>query len=196
MISSVSGKIIHKFKEAVLVDVNKIGYKVFIPVNLWMDFKVGQEVNLFTYQCIRESSSDLYGFLNPDELVFFELLMTISGIGPKSALGILSVASLKDLKRAIITGDASILTVVSGIGNKTAQRIILELKNKIEKEGMVDESSKANPADQEVIDGLVNLGYSYRQAREAVNNVSEKIKDISQRLKESLKYLAKKNNTL
>lgn len=182
----------NKVKGALIILVDKIGYKVYLPVNLLMEYKIGQEVNLYIYHCVREDADDLYGFSSLDELNFFELLMTVSGVGPKTALGILSAAKINDLKQAIINGDASVLTVVSGVGNKTAQRIILELKNKISKEEVVGTELGLRPGDEEVIEGLISLGYSPKQARESVSRVSAKIIDVSQRLKEALRCLAEK----
>ncbi|HEX9664685.1 MAG TPA: Holliday junction branch migration protein RuvA [Patescibacteria group bacterium] len=191
MISYLSGIIIHKFSDSVLVDVNQIGYRVYLPADLLADLNMGDEAKLFTHQYIRESSSELFGLISPDQLNFFELLLSISGIGPKSALGILSVAKVADIKKAILSEDASILTVVSGIGPKTAQRIILELKNKVKKEADQTGLEAFSSTDKEVIDGLVSLGYSVQQARQAVSKLSVDSEDISDKLKEALKHLSK-----
>jgi Holliday junction DNA helicase RuvA len=171
------------------VDVTRVGYKIFVT-----DFAMGkiagkEEVELYTHTYVREDTLSLYGFLSLDELEMFELLISISGIGPKAGIGILSIAEPKTIRTAVISGDSSILTRVSGVGKKTAERVILELKNRIAE--LPGEDQGAARADSEAIEALTSLGYSVSQAREALKNVPEKIKDVSERVKEALKRLGK-----
>ena len=172
-----------------MVDVNDIGYKIFVT-----DFAMGkiageEEVELYTHTYVREDALSLYGFLTLDELEMFELLISISGIGPKAAIGILTIAEPKTIRTAIITGDSSILTRVSGVGKKTAERVILELKNRIAE--LPGEDQGMARADSEAIEALASLGYSVAQAREALKDVPEKVKDVSERVREALKRLGK-----
>jgi len=131
MVSFLRGKILNKGQGYIIVEVNNIGYQVFVNPIMFADFDVGQAVEIYTHQYVREDALDLYGFKSLEELEMFELLLSISGIGPKSALGVLSVASVADIKESISRGDSSLLTKVSGIGRKTAERVVLELREKI-----------------------------------------------------------------
>jgi holliday junction DNA helicase RuvA len=189
MIAKIKGKIAYLRDHYAVVDVAGVGYKIFIT-----DFAMGkmaglEEVELFTYTHVREDILALYGFLTLDELEMFELLISISGIGPKAGLGILTIADPKTIRTAIVTEDSSILTRVSGVGKKTAERVILELKNKIA-ELPGDDQGMAR-ADSEAIEALVSLGYSGAQAREALKTVPESVKDVSERVRTALKGLGK-----
>jgi Holliday junction DNA helicase RuvA len=148
-----------------------------------------KELELYTHTYVREDTFALYGFIILDELEMFELLISISGIGPKAAIGILSIAEPKTIRAAVISGDSSILTRVSGVGKKTAERVILELKNRIEE--LPGEDQGAAKADSEAIEALASLGYSVSQSREALKSVPEKVKDVSERVRAALKNLGK-----
>ncbi|OGZ35953.1 MAG: Holliday junction DNA helicase RuvA, partial [Candidatus Portnoybacteria bacterium RIFCSPHIGHO2_02_FULL_39_12] len=129
MLASIEGKIELKTERFILVNVNGVGYRVFCPVQILAKMpEKGEKVKLFIHLYVRENILELYGFLSFEELEFFELLISISGLGPKAGLGILSVASLKDLRAAISSGQIGLLTKVSGVGKKTAERVILELR--------------------------------------------------------------------
>lgn len=173
-----------------IIDVGGVGYKVFTPVGFLEKAEGGQEISLWTHLVVRETVLDLYGFETEEELEFFELLMGISGIGPKSALGILNVASTKTLKQAIQSGNTSHLTKVSGIGKKSAQKIVLELKDKLG-----DSDDIYVPQIQEEVDAveaLQSLGYSAHQSRDVLKNVPENISGTSERIKWALKKLGEK----
>jgi Holliday junction DNA helicase RuvA len=179
MIGYLKGGVIHQDVKSVILDVSGVGYKIFTnSVNL--DNKNESIFEFWTYMAVRENALDLYGFTTKEELRFFELLITVSGIGPKSAMGILSVASISNLKNAIISGDTSHLTKVSGVGKKNAEKIVVELKDKLTATG--EEVSQSGDVD--VIEALKALGYGEREAREALKKVggqdstSEKIKKV------------------
>lgn len=189
MIAKIKGKIAFMRDHYAVVDVNGIGYKIFVT-----DFAMGkiagmEEIELFTHTYVREDALSLYGFLTLDELEMFELLISISGIGPKAAIGILTIAEPKTIRTAIITGDSSILTRVSGVGKKTAERVILELSSKIAE--LPGEDQSLARADSEAIEALASLGYSVSQAREALKDVPESMKDVSERVRAALKSLGK-----
>lgn len=189
MIASLAGKIELKTDKFVIVDIEGVGYKVFCASQTLAKLpQDGQRTKLFTHSYVRQDGFDLYGFLTFEELELFELLISISGIGPKAALGIMSVASLKDLKASIASGQVNLLTKVSGIGKKTAERVILELRNKMI--GPVA-GIKGLVSDQEAVEALVGLGYTQAQARQALDQVPGQVKTIENRVKEALKILGK-----
>lgn len=189
MIAKIIGKIAFFRDNYVVIDVNGVGYKIFVT-----DFSMGKiagkaEIGLYTHTYVREETLSLYGFLILDELEMFELLISISGIGPKAAIGILSIAEPKTVRAAVISGDSSILTRVSGVGRKTAERVILELKNRIAE--LPGEDQGAAKADSEAIEALTSLGYTVAQSREALKSVSKDTKGVSERVRAALKNLGK-----
>ncbi len=190
MIAKIKGKIEYIKDSYVVVDVNGIGYKVFATPYVLGKIAGQGEVNLFTYTYVREDILALYGFLSLNELEMFELLISISGIGPKAAIGILSVADVKTIHTAILNEDSSVLTRVSGVGKKTAERVILELKNKVaELPGFEKDQVMA---DSDALEALTGMGYSQTEAREALKLVSADIQDVAERVKMALKNLGKK----
>jgi Holliday junction DNA helicase RuvA len=192
MISYIKGKI--KYIDSTFIEVinNNIGYKIFIANEFLNKIKLDQEVEIFCFQSVKEDALDLYGFESRDKLYLFEKLVSVSGIGPKTALGVLDLATVEEIESAIIAGDASILTKVSGIGKKTAERIVLELKNKfLSKSQPAVNETEPQSEDSDVIDGLVGLGYSIDQARNALRQIDKKIKGSEQKIKACLKILSK-----
>jgi len=192
MISFLRGRIINKSLNYAMVEVRDIGYQVFAGETLLSDLKIGGEIELYTYHQVKEDASDLYGFRSLEDLELFELLLTVSGVGPKSALGVLSIASASDIKEAIIRSDANLLTKVSGIGKKTAERLVLELKNKVMRSGnssVAMNGSGISGGDE--IDALMSLGYSLSEARAALNSVEPGIDDSGERVKAALKKMAR-----
>ncbi len=190
MIAKIKGKIEYRKDKFVVVDVHDVGYKVFLTTYAMGKIAGVEEVDFFIHTAIREDAMDLYGFLNMEELDMFELLISISGIGPKAGLGILSIATPQTIKTAILNEDSSILTKVSGIGKKTADRVILELRNKVA--SMTDDEKEGAVSDSDAIEALISMGYSVAEARDALKAVSPDIKDIGQRVGLALKSLGKK----
>lgn len=195
MIALIAGKVEAISEKYVIINVNGVGYRVTIGEKIKQSIaKIGDEVKLFTRYSLnlRDGSVELYGFDTVEELNFFELLTSVSGIGPRSAQSILSAVDLQTLQIAIIQGDDSYLRRVAGIGEKTAKRLILELKNKV----MVADVGGTKGADlsneQDAIDALVALGYSAYQARDAVKHISTKAKTAEDKIKEALKNLGAK----
>lgn len=187
MIAQLTGTITHKDVRFVVLSTHGVGYKVFVTGSSMEKLREGKEATLWTYLAVREDALDLYGFPTKDEQDFFELLISISGIGPKSALGILNVASIKTLRQAVSSGDTSILTKVSGIGRKNAEKIVLELKGKFE---ATDEEFGGSMRDEaDAIEALKSLGYAEREAREALTKVSKEIVGTGERVKQALKIL-------
>jgi Holliday junction DNA helicase RuvA len=169
MIGSIKGKIILKTEKFLIVETGGVGYKINIsPDTLSKTKKLDKDIFLFIHTHIREDVLDLYGFPDYQELEFFEMLIGVSGIGPKGALAILSVATIETLKKAIGTGDTSYLTKISGIGKKTAEKIVIELRDKM---GEVEKGSSMQE-EMDAMEALKSLGYGQSEVREALKKVS------------------------
>ncbi len=192
MISHLTGTIIELSEKYAVVDVNGIGYKVYCSTDTLSGLQDGSPASLFTYLVVREDALDLYGFLSREEEDFFQLLISVSGIGPKGALGILSATSTNTLKKAIATGDTSYLTKVSGIGRKTAEKVVLELRDKLKAHSDTKESPHELRAESDVVEALKSLGYSQNEARDALKEVPSSIVGTNARIKEALKILGTK----
>lgn len=173
-----------------VIDVKGVGYKVFCNEATLGKASGQNALELFIYTHVKEDQLSLIGFETQDELELFELLISVSGVGPKAALNILNIASADVVKTAIVNQDSSILTQVSGIGKKTAERLILELQNKIK--DFSAGSLETAQGNQDVVEALVAMGYNISEAREAAQGVKE-VKDVSEKIKLALKSLAKKN---
>lgn len=187
MIGRIKGNIVFIGDKFIIVDVSGVGYKIYITNETIASISINEEIILWTYTAVRENSLDLYGFSNSEGLSFFEMLLNVSGIGPKSALAILGIAPIDTLARAIATGDTNYLNKVSGIGRKTADKIVLELKDKLKswkKEDMGDLREE-----EDIIEALKALGYSQNEARDSVKKVSNEIKGENDRIKEALRIL-------
>lgn len=191
MIAQIEGKIAGIKGNSVILMVGGIGYQIALSAYT-LGKVAGQDQVLFhIHTHVREDILALYGFLSEEELLMFELLISISGIGPKVALSILSIADVKTIRTAVVNKDPSILTRVSGVGKKTAERVIIELQNKVESVGIEDQESALSG--QDAIEALTSLGYSVTEAREALKLVSPEIKDVSSRVRQALRNLGKKN---
>ncbi len=191
MIGTLKGTVQYKDLHSLIVDVSGVGYKVSVTTDSALDAMPGDPITLWTYLSVRETALDLYGFKDKENLEVFELLITISGIGPKTALGILNVASIDMLKQAVAEDDISYLTRVSGIGKKNAEKIVLELRDKL-----VTTSTEKGlnlRAEGDALEALVSLGYSERDAREALKKIPKEVENTSERVKQALKLLSIKN---
>ncbi len=190
MIAKLKGKIEYLKNNYAVVDVSGVGYKVYLSAYTFGKIAGMSEVNLFIYTYVREDTLALYGFLNQEELEMFELLISISGIGPKAGMGILSIATPKTIQAAILNEDSSILTKVSGIGKKTAERVILELRNKVADLSTSEKDEVSVDAD--VLEALISMGYTITEARDALKAVPKDVKDVSARVKEAMRNLGNK----
>lgn len=202
MISFLKGYIEEKSEKSIFLDVHGVGYEVYMPTGSSSQLPgVGEEVKLHTYLQISENGIGLYGFLTKDELNVFKLLITVNGIGPKGAVGILSALSANDLRLAVLADDDKAIAKAPGIGPKTAKKLILELKDKFHLEDALEEiaapvkavsgGKDMNDAAMEAVQALTALGYSNSDALKAVRmtdvNMLENTEDI---LKAALKQLA------
>lgn len=190
MLYSVSGKLVLKGENSLVIEAGGIGFKIFASEQTIRRVgALGGETKLFTHFHVREDAMELYGFRSDDELAFFELLISVSGVGPKSALSIIDIANIEELSAAIQEGRPDLLTKASGIGRKTAERIIVELRNKVRssRSGAV---VKKMDTDVDLVEALSNLGYRREEAREALAKVSRETMGVEARLKEALRILS------
>jgi Holliday junction DNA helicase RuvA len=187
MISHLEG-VVHSSRAGfVIVSVGGVGYKVAATRETLASLKQGAPVALWTHLAVREDALDLYGFRTEEEMRFFTMLLSVPGIGPKSALAVLDIASLETLRSAVAAGNAVYLTNVSGIGKKTAEKIVLELKDKV---GAVTTANSASlKGDEEALEAMRALGYSQQEAREALRKVPVTVEKSAQRLREALRIL-------
>lgn len=189
-------------EDNIVLECNHIGYNIKVPASVINDLAgTGAEVKIYTYTSVREDAFVLYGFLTKDDLRMFKQLITVNGIGPKGALGILSVLSASDLRFAILAGDAKAISKAPGVGAKSAERIILELKNKVDftleestsipvEGGIVSVAS--SPEKSEAIEAMVALGYSATEALKAVNQIPiTEDMDAGSILKQALKNVVR-----
>ena len=190
MIGSIRGKINLKTEKFVIVEASGVGYKISISPDVIAKVKTGAEALHWVHTHVREDMLDLYGFLDRAELEFFEMLIQISGIGPKGALTILGVASIETLRKAIGTGDISYLTKISGIGKKTAEKIVIELRDKMA-DGMNEKGDSSMQGELDALEALKSLGYSQNEARDALKKVSADL-DTNKKIREALKILGGK----
>ncbi len=192
MIGSIKGKIILKTDKFIIVETGGVGYKMSIsPDTLSKVGKTGDEVMLWTHTHVREDILDLYGFLDRKELEFFEMLIGVSGIGPKGALSILGVASIDTLRKAIATSDTSYLTKISGIGRKTAEKIVIELRDKMADENTSEQSGISLRDELDALEALKSLGYSQAEARDALKKIAPDL-DTNTKIRAALKVLSGK----
>lgn len=192
MISFLEGAVVFKGEKFAVVAVAGIGYRVFAGADTLQKVPPkGGNVKLWTHDHVREDARELYGFLHYAELELFEMLIAISGIGPKGALGILGVAPVDTLKKAIAAGDTSYLTRVSGIGKKIAEKVVLELKDKMAGRGIAVEAPELK-TEADALDALVALGYSPREARDALAGVPADITSVERRVQEALRRVGGK----
>ena len=201
MISYIKGELTEIMEDAIVVENNGIGFNIRVPATVISEFCVtGEQVKVYTYLQIREDAHSLYGFLTRDDLEIFKMLINVNGIGPKGALAILSTISPDDLRFAVLAGDSKTISKAPGIGSKTAQKLIIELKDKLKIEDVLDggadggyepQSDMGDTAAAEAVMALTALGYSSADATRAVRQVDGGADmDSEALLKAALKKLA------
>ena len=197
MFAYLVGRVAGVTEDNLVLEVGQIGFNIKIPSSLPPLLPpIGEEVKIYTYTCVREDAFLLYGFLSQDDLDMFRLLITVNGIGPKGGLAILSVMSADDVRLAVLTQDAKAISKAPGVGAKTAQRLILDLKDKVSmEETFVSRESAAQAAGlsdarREAAEALAALGYSASEAAQAVRKVENADEmDVEELLKAALKHL-------
>ncbi len=191
MIYSLSGKLTAKKFQFVVLETNGIGFKIFVSNRTLRQLpKAGSRLKLFCHTHIRQDGIEIYGFSTEKDLEIFDLLNSIGGVGPKTALRILGAVKIEKFLAAVGAGKTEMLTKISQVGKKTAQRIILELTGKIE-DWKNEETLLLTEADIDIEIALKNLGYRKNEINEAIKHIPLKIKKIEERLKIALKFLAK-----
>lgn len=202
MISYIRGILAEKTGSMAVVEAGQVGYGIFVPVSVLESLPpLGEEVRIYTHMQVKEDAVSLYGFLNRQDLEMFRQLIGVNGIGPKGALGILSALRPEELRLAIVSGDAKAIAKAPGVGAKTAQRIILDLKDKIHPEDLLpaglteafplEKPELAGNAAGEAVEALMALGYSAAEASKAVRSVPVTDEmDAEAILKASLRQLA------
>lgn len=199
MIGYLKGEVAGIYDDRIVLEVGGIGYNICMPsTSLDLIEGVGSFVKIYTYLCVREDAMLLYGFLTKDDLDTYKLLINVNGIGPKGALSILSVMSADDLRFAVMSGDAASIGKAPGVGPKTAQRVIIDLKDRIDLETVISdklsgkdtESSKAlDNVRQDAVEALVALGYSQSDSYKAVRSV-ENASDVESVLRQALTVIS------
>lgn len=184
MIGYISGKVIGKNEAYLLVQTGGIGFRVFGTPRI-LEKEIGAPVELHTYLQVREDAMNLYGFESAAELHFFEMLITVSGVGPKMALAVLSAGDIDLVKSAIISQDAAVFTKIGGVGKKTAERIIVELKEKLGS-GTVSFGGKS----EDLLGALESLGYSNREIKDVLGRLDHSLPQ-EEKLRQALKLLSK-----
>ena len=193
MFAYLVGKIADISEDNLVLEVNHIGFNIKIPSSLHSSLPgIGEEIKIHTYTCVREDSFQLYGFLTRDDLDMFRLLITVNGIGPKGGLAVLSVLSADDIRMAVLSQDAKTIAKAPGIGAKTAQRVILDLKDKVSLEdtAYAENFSGLTDTRNEAVEALTALGYSATEALRAVKQVENaEAMDVEALLKAALKHI-------
>ncbi|MCR5515985.1 MAG: Holliday junction branch migration protein RuvA [Lachnospira sp.] len=200
MLSYIKGELAEVFEDTIVVENNGMGINVKVPATVLSNIpSIGEDIKVYTYLYVREDAINVYGFLTRDDLNVFKLLLNVNGVGPKAALGILSTISANDLRYAVLSDDVNAIKKAPGIGAKTAQRLIIELKDKLKLESeealILNANVGTKPSDDlilknDAIEALVSLGYSQREAMDAVKKVDISGKNLDDIIKESLKNLA------
>ncbi|OGF21623.1 Holliday junction DNA helicase RuvA [Candidatus Falkowbacteria bacterium RIFOXYB2_FULL_38_15] len=188
MISYIKGTIIYKDNNFVILKNNDIGYKIFASEGFIISSKIDEVKELFIHEHTKDDGRELYGFQSTEELKFFWKLINVSGVGPKMAHRIISSNKLEKIQKAVNDGDLFLISSISGVGKKTAQKIILELK------GRLTEEEPIAASDSELVEALIQLGYSKNEAEETAKKIDGEKKTIEEKIKEALKFLGKKTH--
>lgn len=189
MIGSLRGPVTHLGPDFAVVELGGVGYRITVAPKIMARLRPEHEAHFFIHHLVREDQQALFGFDSPEELAFFELLMTVSGVGPRLALAIVGAHAVTRLQLAIVTGDLDLLTSVSGVGRKTAQRIALELREKMHAAGVA--VGPGDSSDSDVVAALESLGYTANEARRAAGNVAGTDAGLDARIKAALQELAR-----
>lgn len=191
MIAHIKGEIAEKFDSSIIVDVNGVGYEIALTVLDFDDAVVGETRKYYTHHSVRENGEDLYGFSSLAAKKLFELLTSVNGIGPKAGMAILSLAAPEDVRNAIANADVAFVSKASGVGKKSAERVIVDLRDKVGLPSHVGAtailtSTSAKPEKDEALDALIALGFPLKEATEALEKVDKSL-SVEERIKAALK---------
>lgn len=190
MIAELSGVVSTKEAGALVIDVSGVGYRVAVASSDLVRAELGDTVRLYTHLAVREDALDLYGFLAKEDRSVFLKLIDISGIGPKTAIGILSAAGAETIVRAAINEDAAYLVKTAGIGKKSAEKIVMGLKDKVDELSYQPRDLDIT-GEADIVEAIIALGYSSSEAREAARAIPREITDLGERVRRALKELSK-----
>ncbi len=191
MIASIHGKITRIDEGSLVLDVHGLGFQVYVPEGLPLTVRRGEALTLFTYLAVREDSLTLYGFLTQEEVDLFSLLLRVNGVGPRLALQMLSTHTPEVIQRAVVQKQQAVFAQVSGIGSKTAQKIILSLEDRIPERASFEDLGAASELNSEVQEALVALGYSVVEAQTALQSLPEDApENLEERLTMALQYFS------
>ena len=190
MIAFIEGTVIQSLEDSIVINVSGVGFKVFVPANVTRNVEVHKMVALHTYLVVREDALTLFGFETVDERDMFVLLLGTTGVGPRTALAVISTLSLEIITNAVIQEQSDVFSRVSGIGKKTAQSIVLQLQGKIKK-GLTPGTTQIKDIDGDVISALTGLGYSIIEAQAALQMIPKDAPDdLETRLRLALQYFS------
>jgi len=190
MISIVQGEIVAIRTDCLIVMVGGIGFSIHVPAHLRQESHLGDKIGLFTSLIVREDSMTIYGFPSEEEQIFFDLLLGASGVGPRTALSIISVLSVETIRRAVLSEQPEVLARVPGVGKKTAMKILLHMQGKVGGGGAL-EGAPLSDVDGEVMDALTTLGYSVVEAQTAIQSIPKATpSDVEERLRAALQYFS------
>ncbi|HWY79923.1 MAG TPA: Holliday junction branch migration protein RuvA [Candidatus Sulfotelmatobacter sp.] len=192
MIGTLKGVIEYREDPFLIIDINGVGYKVVVPTSVLSKIQgTGEKIKLYTHTHVREDLLELYGFTDPSDLKVFLLLISVSGIGCRTALGIFSVGSRQDIVQAISNGDVSFFTSVPRLGKKNGQKIIIELKSKLGANGDLDLSDDGGAGQEELLNALKAFGYSVHEAHDAIRGLDGKGETLEEKVRLALKHLGR-----
>jgi len=191
MIGYLKGEVFFKESNSIIIEVKGVGYRVLVTNDILAKAHKGSPLALFIYTHVREDNISLFGFLEPQDLKLFENLIGVSGIGPKTAMGIFSIGSRNQIVSAIISADTSFFSGVPRLGQKNAQKIIIELKNKFGSIAELDLSGEDMSENEDVVSALKGFGFTSKEIHEAIKKVKKNGQQITETIKLALKYLGK-----
>lgn len=193
MIAFLRGTIRTKLTDSVVVEVGDVGYRVFLPANFRERLRIGERVEISTHEVVRDDRRELFGMASADELALFHDLIGVSGVGPKTALGILSLGSPGEIRQAIAREDSVYLSKVIGIGRKTAERVVVELKRKMQdRVAELPVGDGGGTTDGDIVDALVQLGYKMQEVREVIRKLPIGANTAEEKLKAALQAIGKR----
>lgn len=191
MIGYLQGTVIFKDSHILLINVGGVGYKVFTPLSVITSINLNDKLSVFTFTHVKDDAIELYGFPTQKDLLFFELLLGVSGVGPKTALSVFGRGKLSQIKEAVVKGDVDFFMAVPRLGRKNAQKIIIELRPKLGSLAELDLTVEGSES-KELIDALKSLGYDREEAKEAYKSIKDLEGTTEQKLRQALKALGKK----
>ncbi|MDR0591103.1 MAG: Holliday junction branch migration protein RuvA [Candidatus Nomurabacteria bacterium] len=186
MIAHILGKVVEKYGSSIIIDVHGVGYEVVVAAPDFDRIGIGEEVELKTYHHIREQSQELFGFANLSAKRLFELLITVQGVGPKAAMAIMSIGESEAVRSAIANSDVVFIAQAAGVGKKSAERVIVDLKDKVGLPDMSIQRNSFGKSGDEALEALMALGYSLNDASQALANVPQGL-STSERVTQALK---------